>query len=553
MQVAVPVWSALGVGAMVSPGLVGSWIRGAGSATQLLTLLCLSSAAALTAGTASKSASTLSTRLAPTFILVAAVTLPFPAALVVGFVAVWAGGAPGVVGPRRCGSAALIGAVASLGMLQILVPRDPARSASLEGLIWILTLLFALQFVAWGIWHSSAHLTLPRRSGLDRHFVQRSLRETVNGPLAWILAGLLQRAAWSEALALGGLVLAAQWLQRRSLLALRRSNHDELDKLKTIGAAILSAGEPSRLYAIVDLECAGLFDVDVCRIALHDANAAALRQVYRHRRGAPADHTTTPLRDALTERAVRLERNIRIDDLAAHAFPDAEKRAALESGMHSALVAPLTADGRVLGALSVQSRTRAAYDDHQLALLAGVAQYAAVALNNLRHRRMATIDALTGCLAREHFMSRLHEEYRRAVRYAGRFSLLMLDLDAFKAINDSHGHLAGDRFLRETGAVIRAQLRFADSAGRYGGDEFCLLLPETGLVGAANIAERIRAAIGAQRVVCDGNTLRSTASIGLAAFPEHDNGDLRGLLRRADEALYRAKRAGRDRVVQFAA
>jgi diguanylate cyclase (GGDEF)-like protein len=129
----------------------------------------------------------------------------------------------------------------------------------------------------------------------------------------------------------------------------------------------------------------------------------------------------------------------------------------------------------------------------------------------------------------------------------------MLDLDGFKEINDRHGHFHGDRYLRSLGLAIRSRLRAADLACRYGGDEFCLLLPETDLEGARIIAERIRKTVSRLVTDVDGDAARTTASIGVAAFPQHDTGDLRGLLLKADQALYQAKRAGRDRVVPFAA
>jgi len=168
-------------------------------------------------------------------------------------------------------------------------------------------------------------------------------------------------------------------------------------------------------------------------------------------------------------------------------------------------------------------------------------------------RAIATVDSLTGFYLRGYFFSRLEEEDERARRYGGGFAVLMLDLDGFKEINDRHGHLAGDQLLREISATIHHQLRAADIACRYGGDEFCLLLPQTARVGAHAIAERIRAAVSRRVVGVDGQALRVTVSIGLALFPDHDAGDVASLVRRSDEALYRAKRAGRDRVAPAAA
>ena len=167
--------------------------------------------------------------------------------------------------------------------------------------------------------------------------------------------------------------------------------------------------------------------------------------------------------------------------------------------------------------------------------------------------RVAMIDSLTGFYVRDFLLARLAEEDDRSRRYGGCFALLMIDLDGFKAINDHNGHLAGDHYLREVGLTIREQLRAADIPCRYGGDEFCILLPQTGLAGSRAIAERIRSAVAEQIVDVENRKLRTTVSIGFAVFPQHGTGDLRKLMGMADQALYRAKRAGRDRVVPFAA
>jgi diguanylate cyclase (GGDEF)-like protein len=219
--------------------------------------------------------------------------------------------------------------------------------------------------------------------------------------------------------------------------------------------------------------------------------------------------------------------------------------------VRSVLAVPLLVGERVVGVLSLQSRRPRAYDEHQLSVLATIAQQAAVAVENAHHYTLATIDSLTGLHLRDYFFRRFEEEYTRVKRYAGAFSILMLDLDGFKEINDHHGHLAGDRYLRALGAAIRTRMRGADLACRYGGDEFCILLPETDLAGARPIAERLRLALARLVVDVEDASLRTTVSIGIASYPEHDTGELKGLLLRADQALYQAKRAGRDRVVPF--
>lgn len=163
--------------------------------------------------------------------------------------------------------------------------------------------------------------------------------------------------------------------------------------------------------------------------------------------------------------------------------------------------------------------------------------------------RMARTDGLTGLLNRQHLLARLEEEVTRANRYRRPLGVLLLDLDHFKAVNDTHGHLAGDRVLAAAAHAIDRSLRSADAAGRYGGEEFCVLLPETGQEDAEALAERLRLKLAEIRhAMGSKRALRVTCSIGVTAAR---GGDLRAydLLSAADEALYEAKRLGRNRLV----
>ncbi|HWH31971.1 MAG TPA: diguanylate cyclase [Egibacteraceae bacterium] len=159
-----------------------------------------------------------------------------------------------------------------------------------------------------------------------------------------------------------------------------------------------------------------------------------------------------------------------------------------------------------------------------------------------RLAHLADHDGLTGCLNHRAFHERLRQEAARAVRYERALGLLLVDLDGFKAVNDGHGHPCGDAVLAAVGDVLRATTRDTDIVGRVGGDEFAVLLPETGCDEAHLLAERIRAAVGALR-----EPVPVTASIGVAALPPAH--DAATLLAAADVAVYQAKRSGRDYVV----
>jgi diguanylate cyclase (GGDEF)-like protein len=145
-------------------------------------------------------------------------------------------------------------------------------------------------------------------------------------------------------------------------------------------------------------------------------------------------------------------------------------------------------------------------------------------------------------------LERLELELRRCRRYGSRVCVLLLDVDHFKRVNDTYGHLAGDAVLVSVGQILRTRVRSTDVAGRYGGEEFCVLLPETDLEPGRELAERLRQHIAAERFPAAGGAVfHVTCSVGLAHF-DSARQKVTDLLQAADEALYRAKQQGRDRV-----
>ncbi len=554
---------ALAVAAYLAFGL---WVAREALAREWPLLAFLAAAAMLTSALAASGASSrVAVRLSLTFVLAALVLLPSPAGLLVTTLAGLAGRGGGVAGLYRRGIRPFASLVASVTVAEYVVAASAVtrRPDAVSGLVWLLLVYLFVQALAVALGRLSAedpyNNLVSLRAGV-RHALSL---ETINVALAWLLAGLwLRDHQWASMTVVAVLAVVGETTLVQlsaALRALRRSNRalasriTELDTLHAIGREILSSLEPARVFAIIDRECRKIFDVDSCMIALADVESSKLKLVHHQRRGLAPRSVERPIDEGLTNWVAKRKRGLRIDDLRERKLGRPLRRGLLDGGVRSALAVPLIVKGRVTGVLSVRSRARAAYDDHQLSVLMTIAQQAAVAIENARHYQMATVDSLTGFFLRDYFFGRLDEEYKRVARYGGTFSLLMLDLDGFKSINDEHGHLVGDQFLRDVARTIRLQLRAADLACRYGGDEFCLLLPETEMDGAQAIAERIRAAIAGSPVPVAGLTLRTTASIGIAVFPEHDAGSVGGLVHNADEALYRAKRSGRDCVVPFAA
>lgn len=161
-------------------------------------------------------------------------------------------------------------------------------------------------------------------------------------------------------------------------------------------------------------------------------------------------------------------------------------------------------------------------------------------------RQLARIDHLTQCLNRLGFLERAHQEISRSRRLGHALSLVVMDLDRFKQVNDRHGHQAGDRVLAELSTAVMRALRSHDVVGRVGGEEFYLLLPESDRRACIDTAERLRADIADRRMAANGSAVAVTASFGCAELRPDD--DLDALIHRADHRMYLAKNAGRNRV-----
>ena len=214
-------------------------------------------------------------------------------------------------------------------------------------------------------------------------------------------------------------------------------------------------------------------------------------------------------------------------------------------------VLPLMIGDVPVGLLELTAAT--APSDERLTRVRDVASVAGQAVRNAqlydRTKRLTFTDDLTA-LYNSRFMSLyLDREIKRCRRTRSSLTLLFMDLDGFKAVNDTHGHLAGSRTLVEVGAALERTVRDADVLIRYGGDEFVILFPETPLSGGLIIAERIRKVIGGTRFLESMDLdARVSASIGIASFPESAD-DVRTLIACADEAMYKAKALGKNRVV----
>ena len=222
---------------------------------------------------------------------------------------------------------------------------------------------------------------------------------------------------------------------------------------------------------------------------------------------------------------------------------------ASEGSTRPAAAVPLIYRERPLGVLMVRSDDPArVWQENEILLMRTVADQVAVAVNHARlfaeTQQLALTDSLTGCFNRRSFEMQLERDLHMATRMRLPVSLIMLDLDHFKSVNDNHGHDAGDVALRMIADALRQELRAVDTAARYGGEELAVILPQAGLEGAASVAERLRIRIEELEVPQVGHI---TASFGVASFPVHA-GSRELLVTAADRALYQAKHMGRNRV-----
>jgi diguanylate cyclase (GGDEF)-like protein len=219
----------------------------------------------------------------------------------------------------------------------------------------------------------------------------------------------------------------------------------------------------------------------------------------------------------------------------------------------SIICVPIRTKDRVLGVIEIINYVgKPDFGPEDVTLLQAMADYAAIALENAMHvqriHELTITDDVTSLYNARHLNFVLETEIYRSNRYHYEFSLVFVDLDHFKQVNDTYGHLVGSKLLCELAEVIRGSLRLIDYAFRYGGDEFVVLLPQTGKESATVVARRLHERLNATRYLRDeGLDLRITASLGLASFPS-DARTKADMIRLADEAMYLVKNSSRNNI-----
>jgi diguanylate cyclase (GGDEF)-like protein len=224
--------------------------------------------------------------------------------------------------------------------------------------------------------------------------------------------------------------------------------------------------------------------------------------------------------------------------------------------LKSHLTLPLAVEGEILGCLSINSDQPNAFDAQDLQFLSVIGYQMAASLKHFQRfssiKNMATYDTLTGLYNRRYFEEKLEVEAQKSFYSGIPLSLVMVDIDHFKKVNDTFGHTEGDQILCKISTLLKNSVRRKDTVARYGGEEFILILPEAALGQSFVIAERIRQLVENTLFEVGRAQVRLTLSMGISNFPSHRVKSKEELIKMADQALYDAKRAGRNKVCIFA-
>lgn len=324
-----------------------------------------------------------------------------------------------------------------------------------------------------------------------------------------------------------------------------REREEELAVINRSSTIITSSLNIQDIYESFIRELKKVVDVSWASIALIEGDNLRIVALFSETGSAWQVGERLPLHGSATE-WVTVNHEIVVE-------PDLEQESRfvtgqthLKQGLRSLACLPLIAKGEAIGSLVVASRQPNAYSPRHITLLEQLASQIAMPVENSQLyaevEEKAHYDDLTGLLNRRSLDELIAVEVNRHSRYGGVLSIIILDLDSFNTYNDNHGHLSGDKLLRQVGSALKKSIRGSDQAFRYGGDEFAILLPNTSIDAALQVSERVRNRVAS----LESGRIPITASLGLASWPA-DGINAVEVIAAADAALYLAKRSGGNR------
>lgn len=335
--------------------------------------------------------------------------------------------------------------------------------------------------------------------------------------------------------------------QLEDLLKAERSRVKQLDALRMIWVELATEFDLKALLSKILENARSLLLADTGELSLYEPEADQLRVVASCGFEKDTSGDIVPMGEGLMGLSAKIKQPLLVKN-----YQQWENRSPRYSTLvlEEAVGAPMLSGGVLLGSVVLGSFRPNTFDAASMDLLNLFVQQASLAIHNARLfeqlNDLAVTDTLTGLFNRRHFFYQAESLVVRAQRYGSPLSAVMIDLDHFKDINDTFGHSAGDHVLREVARALSAALRKSDLIGRYGGEEFCVLLPEIDLEEGRAAAERLRQEVFNLQIPTLKGTAAVTASLGVAALNSGETLDQ--LLQRADAALYQAKRAGRNAV-----
>jgi diguanylate cyclase (GGDEF)-like protein/PAS domain S-box-containing protein len=347
-------------------------------------------------------------------------------------------------------------------------------------------------------------------------------------------------------------------ITERKLAELAASDHaHELSALYEATTALLTTLDLETLLSqILDaaISAVPIAKKGMLYLIARDTGQLEMRAILGYKETDPRIQRFTILKGkSYVVRAIKERRPLLIHDYQTDpSYKSSKDVSSNTSPVRSVIVAPLILENHAIGALSMESSSKAAFNESDLHLVISFAATATAAIRNAQlHaevQKQAITDGLTGTYNRRGFFELGLREVERANRFGRTLAAIMMDIDNFKDVNDKFGHAAGDQVLQTVSGILVENIRKIDILGRYGGDEFAILLPEIDMFAATGVAERLRQCIADTTVPSERKgPIRVTASLGVAKLSTTIK-DLEGLLQNADRAMYHAKNIGRNRV-----